>query len=225
MKLSKATRSLLAANTKNSDDNDDCDNDNNNEETEDAHTAETEKCIRSKSQYVHATTPESPEGLDISTMSINHSFEARGRHCFNTNVPSTPPTNVVARNAGICSVSSTPPTPDLGTTFATCSLQEVTCSLHPAIMADFDGPESYAFKKNGSVQKPAYDSDDEVVTGPGFSPPRMAKVLQPRQEEDNWIPLVEDQDWEAAPMSLKLQVCYVIPPLGIMWMHLTISML
>jgi hypothetical protein len=46
-----------------------------------------------------------------------------------------------------------------------------------------------------------------------ISPPKMAKVLEPRMvatdnlnESDGWIPLVNDEEWEKAPLSLKMQV-------------------
>ena len=52
-----------------------------------------------------------------------------------------------------------------------------------------------------------------------ISPPKMAKVLEPRAavvaaavaggaapSDQGWIPLIEEKEWAAAPLSLKMQV-------------------
>jgi hypothetical protein len=64
------------------------------------------------------------------------------------------------------------------------------------------------------------DSDDEDVPC-SISPPKMAKLLQPRRQvalggevasgtessAEGWIPLVSTEEWNKLPLSLKLQVC------------------
>lgn len=43
-----------------------------------------------------------------------------------------------------------------------------------------------------------------------YSPPKMAKVLEPRTTTvgsvEGWIPLIEAEEWNSAPLSLKIQV-------------------
>lgn len=212
MKLSKATRDMMAANVLdiNSDDEED--------------TA-TSTRVGSVIQYRNpSATPESPADLDISVMSMHHSFQSlrKESHCLVDDDGDVPPTTpqldmgkgASARNNAVCSTSSTPPTPDLATSFATCSLQEVTCSLHPAIMAYLGPAGDDDFEPLGTNmtltanKDKSYDSDDSVheSTSLAFSPPKMAKILQPRLESESWIPLVDPSEWAKAPMSLKLQV-------------------
>ena len=111
-------------------------------------------------------------------------------------------------------ISVTPPTPELINDFATCHLQEATCSIHPAVMEYLDSDRN-AIKISASENRceatdasdVAYDSDnsDEDLSA------IKTKILQPRINAsgaavDNWIPLVEKDEWEAAPLSLKVQV-------------------
>ena len=133
----------------------------------------------------------------------------------------------------------TPPTPELTNDFATCSLQEVTCSLHPAVMDYLEndrstldvfndpavtkfpetsnevGQKSFASSVNIASHSPIVpvkaaiddDSDEEENVDEGIK----TKILKTRRDADgkateDWIPMIEADEWDKAPMSLKVQI-------------------
>ena len=134
--------------------------------------------------------------------------------------------------------SDTPTTPTIGTPFQTCDLKSsyktgyMSSNKNKSPEAQHDDLLFDSMSPMISV-KPDYNKIDEVVevevpvivndvkafdecniskdsdTSIGFmSPPKMAKILEPRKNEttSNKIPAISDEEWSTAPVFLKKQV-------------------
>lgn len=90
-------------------------------------------------KLIGSETPISPAHMEksifLDTPGCSNRNIVTNANADSTCTPSNP--NLLKKTASVG--NDTPPTPELVNDFATCSLQEVTCSLHPAVMAFLDG--------------------------------------------------------------------------------------
>jgi len=132
--------------------------------------------------------------------------------------------------------TDTPTTPTIGTPFQTCDLKasyrhsymtstrnrspEITNddvfenSISPLRSVNLDNvkkEETIIHDANSPMldeHNVSKDSDTSDTSIGFISPPKMAKILEPRKHEttSNSIPLISDEEWSTAPVFLKKQV-------------------
>jgi hypothetical protein len=130
------------------------------------------------------------------------------------------PENINSMPVFASSSSVTPSTPEAITDFQTCSLQTgptsrtmagMILSARAANVGNESSGEEIEFNENDlSRHYPKLgeeDSEEEADKSTLFSPPKIAKVLQPRtNDSDGWIPSIDSAEWETSPSFLKMQV-------------------